>query len=137
MALLHSNRCTAGSKVHTNFANESACLMADNVQNEVVTINRSQEMLKMLSLYMSISFAVNCFFKKTWVQQSLHLQNTRHQLLLDGAGLRGLDVDSVTSSSDYFAYLYIPASETMLHQKRINCLSISPPTTGCRNQLQK
>jgi hypothetical protein len=32
----------------------------------------------------------------------------------------GLDVDSVNSSSDYFAYLYSPTSERMLHQKRIS-----------------
>jgi hypothetical protein len=35
-----------------------------------------------------------------------------------GAGLRGLDVDSVNSSSDYFAYVCIPAIEATLHQKR-------------------
>lgn len=28
---LHIDRCTAGSKVHTNFNNESACLMTNNV----------------------------------------------------------------------------------------------------------
>jgi hypothetical protein len=39
---------------------------------------------------------------KTQVQQSfLHLQHTRHQLSLDGAGLHGLDVGSVNYSSDY------------------------------------
>jgi hypothetical protein len=32
-------------------------------------------------------------------------------------GLHGLDVDSVNSSSDYFAYLCIPPSETALHHK--------------------
>jgi hypothetical protein len=48
---LHGDRCTAGCGAHTNFADESACLKADNVRNEVVTIHRSQEMLKMLSLY--------------------------------------------------------------------------------------
>jgi hypothetical protein len=37
---------------HTNFADESACLIVDNIQNKVVTIHRSQEVLKMLSLYM-------------------------------------------------------------------------------------
>jgi hypothetical protein len=43
---------------------------------------------------------------KSQVQQSfLHLQHTRHQLSLDGAGLLVLDVDSVNSSSDYFANL--------------------------------
>jgi hypothetical protein len=53
-------------------------------------------------------------------QPFLHLQHTRHQLSLDGAGLGGLDVDSVKSSSDYLAYLCISASETMLYQKRMS-----------------
>jgi hypothetical protein len=48
---LHGDRCTAGCEAHTNFADESACLKADNVQNEVVTIHRSQAMLKMLPFY--------------------------------------------------------------------------------------
>jgi hypothetical protein len=47
----HGDRCTAGCEAHTNFADESACLLADNVRNDVVTIHRSQEVLKMLSLY--------------------------------------------------------------------------------------
>jgi hypothetical protein len=56
---------------------------------------------------------------KTQIQQSLlHLLHTRHQLSLDGAGLRGVDADSVNYSSDYFAYLCIPASESTLHQKK-------------------
>jgi hypothetical protein len=50
----------------------------------------------------------------------LHLQNTGYQLSLDLAGFRGLDVDSVNSSSSYFAYLCIPACETSLHQKRMS-----------------
>jgi hypothetical protein len=50
-------------------------------------------------------------------QCSLHLQHNRHQLSLDGAGLNGLDVDSVNSSSDYFAYLCILPNNTTLHQK--------------------
>jgi hypothetical protein len=64
---------------------------------------------------------MNCFVNKTQVQQSfLHLQHIRHQLSLDGAGFHGLDMDSLNSISDYFAYLYIPASETTLHQKRMS-----------------
>jgi hypothetical protein len=31
---LHGDRCTAGCEANTNFAYESACLMADNVLNE-------------------------------------------------------------------------------------------------------
>jgi hypothetical protein len=46
---LHGDRCAACREMHTNFADESACLTADNVRNEVVTIHRSQEVLKMLS----------------------------------------------------------------------------------------
>jgi hypothetical protein len=104
-----------------NFADESACRTADKIQNEVVTIHTPQEALKMLSLYTQISFAINCIVKKKKVQQSiLHLQRTKHQLSLDGLGLRRFDVDSVNTSSDHFAYLYNPASETMLHQKRMS-----------------
>jgi hypothetical protein len=59
--------------------------------------------------------------KKKQVQQSfLHTLHTRHQLSLDGVGLGELNVNSVNSSSDYFAYLYIPASETTLHQLQID-----------------
>jgi hypothetical protein len=50
----------------------------------------------------------------------LALKHTRDQLSLAGAGHRELDVDSVNSGSDYFAYLCIPESETMLHQKRMS-----------------
>jgi hypothetical protein len=31
---LHINQCTFGCGAHTNFIDESACLMADNVWNE-------------------------------------------------------------------------------------------------------
>jgi hypothetical protein len=73
----HDDRCTAGCEAHTNSADESACLTADNVRNEVVTIHRSHEVLKMLSLYTQISSVFNCFVKKTQVQQPfLHLQHT-------------------------------------------------------------
>jgi hypothetical protein len=44
----------------------------------------------------------------------LALMHTRHQFSLDGAGLCGLDVDTVNSNSNYFLYLSISASETML-----------------------
>jgi hypothetical protein len=37
---LQGDQCTTGCEVHTNFADESACLMVDNVWNEVV--NNSQ-----------------------------------------------------------------------------------------------
>jgi hypothetical protein len=55
---------------------------------------------------------------KPQVQHSfLHLEHTRHQLSLDGAGLCRLDVDSENSSSNYFVYLCIPAREPMLLRK--------------------
>jgi hypothetical protein len=47
----HDDRCTAGCEARTNFTDESACLTADNVRNEIVTIHRSQEILKMLCHY--------------------------------------------------------------------------------------
>jgi hypothetical protein len=47
---IHGSRCTAGCEAHTYFADESACLTADDVRNEAVTIHRTQ-VLKMLPLY--------------------------------------------------------------------------------------
>jgi hypothetical protein len=46
------------------FADESACLTADNIRNEVVTIHRSQEVFKMLSYLHVDIFSINCFVKK-------------------------------------------------------------------------
>jgi hypothetical protein len=60
---LHGGRCAACYKAHMNFTDESACLAANNVQNEVVTIHRSQEVLKMLSS-VHIDIFHNCFVKK-------------------------------------------------------------------------
>jgi hypothetical protein len=48
MTALRGDWCAACREAHTNFADESACLTADNVRNEVVTIRRSQEVLKIL-----------------------------------------------------------------------------------------
>jgi hypothetical protein len=42
---LQGDQCAACREAHMNFAHESA----DNIWNEVVTIHRSQEVLKMLS----------------------------------------------------------------------------------------
>jgi hypothetical protein len=41
-----------GYEVHMNFADESVCLSADNIQNEVVATHRSKEVLDMMSPYM-------------------------------------------------------------------------------------
>jgi hypothetical protein len=64
---------------------------------------------------------------------------TRHQLSLYGAGLHRLDVDSVNSSSDYFAYLCVPVSETTLQQKRRSIgyqfhLQWQTVETDCKNE---
>jgi hypothetical protein len=45
---LDGNQYTTSSEADTNFADESICLLADNVQNEVVTIHIPQVVLKML-----------------------------------------------------------------------------------------
>jgi hypothetical protein len=58
--------------------------------------------------------------KNTDPTTGLALTAPRHKPSLDGAGLRGLDMDSVNSSSNYFAYLCIPASETTFLQKRMS-----------------
>jgi hypothetical protein len=47
----HGDRGTACNDAHTNFADESTCLLIDNVRNEVLTIHRPHRALKMLSLY--------------------------------------------------------------------------------------
>jgi hypothetical protein len=54
--------------------------------------------------------------------------------------IHGLDVDSVNSSSNYLAYLCIPASETTLHQKRMSGadrshFSWKNVETNCKNEL--
>jgi hypothetical protein len=48
----HGDQSAACHEAHLNFVDESACLTANNVRNEVVTIHRSQKTVKMLSLYM-------------------------------------------------------------------------------------
>jgi hypothetical protein len=48
---LHGDRGAACSEKHTNFADESACLTADNIRNEVVAIHRSQEVLKHADIF--------------------------------------------------------------------------------------
>jgi hypothetical protein len=47
---LHSNWCTISCKADTDFADESMCLLADNIKTEVLRIHRSQKVLKMLSV---------------------------------------------------------------------------------------
>jgi hypothetical protein len=88
---------------------------------------------------MCISFAINCLVRNTDPAILLALKHTRRQLSLDGAGLHGLDVDSVNTSSDYFAYLCIPASEATLHQKIMSIVDRShiqrqTVETNCKNE---
>jgi hypothetical protein len=83
---------------------------------------------------------MNCFVKKhRYNTPSCTEQQTRHQLSLDEVGLHGLDVDSVNSSSNYFAYLCITESETTLHQKRMSIADQShlrqqTVETNCKNE---
>lgn len=54
-SVLHSNQDITCQKMHMNFVSESACLMANNIHDEIVEIHISQVVLIMLSLY------INCF----------------------------------------------------------------------------
>jgi hypothetical protein len=49
--LTFADRGAACREAHTNFADESLCLSADNIRHEVVTLHRSQKVFKMLSFY--------------------------------------------------------------------------------------
>jgi hypothetical protein len=49
---LDGNWGAACREAHTNFTDESACLTADEVQNEVVNNSQITGVLKMVSLYM-------------------------------------------------------------------------------------
>jgi hypothetical protein len=92
--------------------------VADSCWNQPHSFSSSVNYVKNCLRMICTSFTINSFVKKTQVQQSfLHLQHTRHKLSLHGVGPHGIDVDSVNSSGDYFAYLWIPACETMLPQK--------------------
>jgi hypothetical protein len=94
--------------------------MGNNAWNEVITIQRSQEMLKIenaVPLYVDIFLQLIVSLKNRGTTTLLALMHTRHQLSLDGAGFRGLEMDSVDFSSDYFVSMCIPASETTLHRK--------------------
>lgn len=46
---LLGEQCAACGEANAEFADESACLMVENIRNEVVTIQRSLEVLKMPS----------------------------------------------------------------------------------------
>jgi hypothetical protein len=51
---LHEDRCSTCCEAHTNFANESECLMTDNVQNEgkfLSLFTDHRRCWKLLSLY--------------------------------------------------------------------------------------
>jgi hypothetical protein len=61
---LHGDRGPACRQAHTNFADESMCLAAGNLRNEVVAIHKLQEMLQIPPLYTYITFVINYFVKK-------------------------------------------------------------------------
>jgi hypothetical protein len=74
---VHGDRCTAGYEAHRNFADETIYLLANTIRNEVVTIHRSQEALKMLSVYTWISFSIKRSVKKQ--DQRKIVLNTGHE----------------------------------------------------------
>jgi hypothetical protein len=78
--------------VHTNFADDSACLTADNIRNEVV--NNSQ-------ITGGVENAVPLHVDRYLSQLNVSLKNTGTTVLLalslDGSGLHGLHMDSVNS----------------------------------------
>jgi hypothetical protein len=68
---------------------------------------------------------MNYFVKNTGTTILLALTAHQTPTITNEMGLSGLDVDSVNSSSSYFAYLCIRASETMLRQKRMSIVDQS------------
>jgi hypothetical protein len=123
-----------------NFADESAWLTADNVQIEVDTIQRSRGVSKLLSLYTQIPFAIVSLKKQRYNNSSCTYNTPNSNIHWMGQFFMGLDVDSVNSNSDYFTYLCILASETMLHQERMAIADRShvrrqTAETNCKNEL--
>jgi hypothetical protein len=123
----------------TRLTDESVCLAADNVRNDVVTVHRSQEVLRMLPLYTRYPSQLIVSLNNTDTTIRLALAAHQTQTFPERSGLRGLDVDCVNSSSDYFAYLCIPASETTRHQKRMSIADRShlrrqSIETSCKNE---
>jgi hypothetical protein len=100
---LHVDRDVACREANTNFADESACLTADNVRNIVVTIHGSQEVLKMLSLYTQISFAI--FSLRRSNKQVTSSGNASHLYSGDGPGS---NLDRHTDYSEIFVVLLSP-----------------------------
>jgi hypothetical protein len=74
---VHGDRCTAGCEADTNFVGESICLLADNFRNEVVTIHRSQEEFKMLSLYTWTFLALAKMFCRNICKFPMNIGGTR------------------------------------------------------------
>jgi hypothetical protein len=66
---LHREWCTACCEAHTNFSDESACLVADNIWNKLVTVHTTQEVVENALLFThiyTIFFAINCLVKTTF-----------------------------------------------------------------------
>jgi hypothetical protein len=98
------------------------------------TLNSEKNCSRMTCTYLS-QLIVSL---KTQVQQSfLHKQHTRHQLSLDGAGFRGLHVDSVNSAAIILrSYVSLQVKPRFV-RKECKLRIDLPSTTDCRNQLQK
>jgi hypothetical protein len=118
---------------HTNFTDESACLTADIVGNEVVTIHRSQNVFKMLSLYMS---QLIVSLKDTGTTILLALMIHRIPIFTGWSGLRGLDVDSVNCST-IILRIYVSLQVKPRFIRKECQLRIDLTFDDCRNQLHK
>jgi hypothetical protein len=57
-------RFCAYREAHINFADESACLTAENLRNEIVTIHRSSQMVSKMPSSLHVDTFRNCFVKK-------------------------------------------------------------------------
>jgi hypothetical protein len=98
--VFHSCQCTNCHEAHGNFDDESACLMTDNISNDMVTNQRSQVLKMSSSLHIDIF--CNCFIKIQVQHSFLHLQHITHQLSLVGfsncVAVLALDFDTICFS---------------------------------------
>jgi hypothetical protein len=104
---LHDDRCAACRETNTNFADESTCLTANNVRNEVVTIHILQEVLRMLSS-LHVDIFCNCFAKNhRYNNPSCTYSTPDTRMLLDGfsncVGVLALDFNAPVSWARRFS----------------------------------
>jgi hypothetical protein len=109
---------------HTNFADESACTTANNVQNSY-----NSQVIGGVENDVPLHVDIFCNWlislKKHTYNNPSCTYRTPDSNFTGWSKTRGLDVDSVNSSSDYFAYLCISASETKFRQKRMSIVAQS------------